>query len=134
MSQENVEIVRTAFAAFGSRGLDDLLDFYDPEIEWWDREDDPEAGVHRGHQGVRAAFGALDEFVEFRIEPDELIDAGDYVLAPVRLRGRGRASGVPFDEREVHVFRLRDGRIIELREYRTKREALAAIGAFGGGR
>jgi ketosteroid isomerase-like protein len=44
------------------------------------------------------------------------------------LFGRGRASGVPFDEKEVHVFRLRDGLVIETREYREMSEALKAVG------
>jgi ketosteroid isomerase-like protein len=58
----------------------------------------------------------------------EFIDAGDYVVAAVRVHGRGRASGAPFEEHEVHVLRLRDGKATELREYRTKAEALEAVG------
>jgi ketosteroid isomerase-like protein len=50
------------------------------------------------------------------------------VVVPFRLTGRGRASGAPFDEDEVHVFRLRNGKIIELREYSEKAEALKAVG------
>jgi ketosteroid isomerase-like protein len=128
MSQENVEIVRAAFDRFSSRGLEGVLEIYASDIEWWDRADDPEAGVHRGHYGVRDAFAALDDFTEFRIKPEELIDAGEYVVAPVRITGRGRSSGVPFDEREVHVFRLRDGKVVELREYGSRSEALEAVG------
>jgi ketosteroid isomerase-like protein len=129
MSKQNVEIVRAGFDAFNTRGLEGVLAFYGSDIEWRDRTDDPEAGVHRGHEGVREAFAALEEFTGFRIEPEELIDAGDYVVAPVRLTGHGRASGVPFDEREVHVFRLHAGKIVELREYRSRTEALQAVGS-----
>jgi ketosteroid isomerase-like protein len=62
------------------------------------------------------------------VEAKEFIDAGDCVLVPVRLTGRGRASGVSFEDHEVHVFRLRDRKIIEVREYREKAEALEAVG------
>jgi ketosteroid isomerase-like protein len=70
----------------------------------------------------------LDELAELHIQPEEFIDGGDYVVACVRLHGRGRASGASYDEHEVHVFRLRDGKIVELREYREKDEALRAAG------
>jgi ketosteroid isomerase-like protein len=50
------------------------------------------------------------------------------VVTPVRLDGRGRASGAPFEEHEVHVLRLRDGKVTEVREYRNKNEALQAVG------
>ena len=36
----------------------------------------------------------------------------------------------PVREREVHVFRLRDGKISERREYRQKDEALKAVGVL----
>jgi ketosteroid isomerase-like protein len=58
----------------------------------------------------------------------EVLDAGDYVVVPVRLTGRGRTSGVSFEEDEVHVYKIRDGKITELREYRHRHEALKAAG------
>jgi ketosteroid isomerase-like protein len=45
-----------------------------------------------------------------------------------RLTGHGRASGAPIDEDEVHVFQLRNGKIIELREFSEKADALKAVG------
>ena len=36
MSQENVEIVREANAAFNRRDLDHWIEFFDPEIEYHD--------------------------------------------------------------------------------------------------
>ena len=44
------------------------------------------------------------------------------------LTGRGRVSGATIEENEVQAFRLRNGKIIELREYRDKAEALTAVG------
>jgi uncharacterized protein len=128
VSRQNVEVVRAAFEAFRDHGLEGVLGSYAADIAWWDREDDPEAGVHRGHEGIRQAFASLDDFTEFRIEPEELIDAGHCVIARVRITGQGRSSGVPFEEREVHVFWLRDGKIAQIREYKTRGEALEAVG------
>ena len=128
MSHENVEIVRRQNDAFNRGDVATLLELTDPSIEWWDREDDPGADVHRGHDGVTKALAELAYLAELHIQAREFIDAGDYVVVPVRLTGRGEASGVSFEEDEVHVFRLRDGRITELREYREMSEALKAAG------
>jgi ketosteroid isomerase-like protein len=84
--------------------------------------------VHRGHEGIGAYLSELADHAELRVEMTEFIDAGDYVVTPVRLDGRGRASGAPFEEHEVHVLRLRDGKVTEVREYRDKNEALQAVG------
>ena len=128
MSRENVEIVRWQNEAFNAGDIARILELSDPDIEWWDRADDPGAHVHRGHDGVRKALAELADLAELRVEVKEIIDVGEYVLVPVRLTGHGHASGASFEEHEVHVFRLRDRKIVELREYREKGEALEAVG------
>jgi hypothetical protein len=66
-----------------------------------------------------------DVFEEFHQEPTNVIDAGECVevcvdqVAPTR--------GVLIDQHEVHVVRLRDGLVIELREFHEKRHALEAV-------
>ena len=127
MSQENVEIVRRLQEVdFVDRAI---LDFLDPEIEWWDRGDEPEPTVHRGHEAVLAYLAELDAFIEdFQVDAKEFIDAGEHVIVPVRLSGRGRESGASFEADEVHMFRFRDGAITEIREYGSKEEALEAAG------
>ncbi len=62
------------------------------------------------------------------MEPKEFIEAGDYVVVTLYHVMRGRASGASIEGHEVHVFKLRDGKITELREYREKTEALKAVG------
>jgi ketosteroid isomerase-like protein len=123
-----VEIVRRLNEAINRWDIAGVVAMLDPECEWWDREDDPGAGVHRGHDGVRAFLADLDEVAELRVEAKEFIHDGDYVLVPVRLGGRGRASGIPFDEKEIHAFRLHEGKVTEVREYRDMSEALKAVG------
>jgi ketosteroid isomerase-like protein len=129
MSQENVEIARRINEASNRGDLTAVLELLDPGFEWWDRADDPGATVHRGHAGYSEFISDLGaDVVEMQVEMKEVIDAGDYVVADVRVHGRGRASGAPFEEHEVHVLRIRDGKATELREYRSKAEALEALG------
>src|ERR1700704_6582855 len=129
MSQENVEIVRRVNAAINCGDIESISELLHHDIAWWDREDDLNATVHRGRDGFRTALVELaDDIADLRVEVKEYIDAGDYIVSPVRVTGRGQISGATFEEDEVHVAKLRDGKIIELREYRTRDEALKAVG------
>jgi ketosteroid isomerase-like protein len=41
MSEENVEVVRTLVEAFNAGDWDRYFDQLDPDVEWWDRGDEP---------------------------------------------------------------------------------------------
>jgi ketosteroid isomerase-like protein len=69
-----------------------------------------------------------ERFVDFRGEAQEYIDAGEYVIVPMRMRGRLRESDAEVVLDEVYVGKIRDGRLVEVREYRTREEALKAVG------
>jgi ketosteroid isomerase-like protein len=91
--------------------------------------DAPDPGPHRGHQVIlaRAALWQ-DTLADFRAEVQEYIDAGEYVIAPTRMRGRPPGSDAEVVLDEVYVSKIRDGKIVELREYRTRAEAFEAVG------
>jgi ketosteroid isomerase-like protein len=129
MSKENVEVIKRTLEAFEQGGLDASLRFYDPEVTWKEAQDEPEAATYRGHDGVRALTEKwLVPFGDLRVEPEEFIDAGDAVVMPYRFRGRERSSGRDITAPETWVFWLRAAKIIEVREYRHKAEALEAVG------
>jgi ketosteroid isomerase-like protein len=116
-------------AALNRRDAEGVLDLFDPGGEWWDRTDDPDATVHRGRDGVGARLGEMfDAFDDIRYEADELIEIGARIVVTLRIDGQGRGSGARFEEHEVWVLELRNGKIVEGREYREKAEALESIG------
>jgi ketosteroid isomerase-like protein len=79
----------------------------------------------------RLVSGFVDSFSEVTFEVLEVIDAGDHVIASTVLRvvlhGQGSASAGVSDT-YVFVYKLRDGLVVEGWEYRTKQEALEAVG------
>lgn len=131
MSQDNLERVRQSFEVINrTRGPD--FDFIAPDFEWHTRADLPDAGTHRGPDGAARLmaewFGA---FNDLRVDIEELIDAGDRVVAVLRLHGRVRDSGEEVEMAETHVITIRDGRATLLQEYKEKAEALEAVGLEG---
>jgi ketosteroid isomerase-like protein len=129
MAQENVEVVRSLFAAFG-RGLDAAADYWDPEIDWRAIEGAPDdVGVMHGRAALRRYYEQWYEtFDDLRAEPDELTDAGDHVVAAVHVTGRMKESDAEIDMQLWIVYSLRDGKVIRGREYATRQEALEAAG------
>ena len=129
MSEEDVEIVRRAIEAYGRGGLDGMLRYYDPEIEWTTTAGYIEPATYRGHEGIRRYLGTVaDEFDDLRIEPVELIDTGEQVIGSVRFTGRGKASGAPVEMTLISVSSLRDGLIYRVRNYPGMADALEAAG------
>jgi uncharacterized protein len=132
MSQENVDLVRGMFDAFGRRDIAAALEAYSPQIEWTTASDEPDSRTLRGLEGLRTMVdGWLQTWEEnlfSAAEPQEFIGAGDHVVVPVRALVRGKASGVPVKILETYDFRIEDGKVVEVREYRTKEQALEALG------
>ena len=130
MSQENVEVVRALFEAWGRGGLDALAEFWDARIDWRAAEgalDD--AGPIHGVDAMRAYVQDwLDDFDVLRVEAEELIDAGEQVVAVQRISGRAKASGIETEIRYAVVYTIRHGKIVRGREYWERAQALEAVG------
>jgi ketosteroid isomerase-like protein len=129
MSQENVEVVRRALEAYGREGLDGSLRYYHPEVELTSTAGYIEPATYCGHEGLRRYLGSMEEeFEDLRIEPVELIDAGEQVISSVRISGRGKASGAPVALTLISVGSLRDGMVYRVRNYPDMAAALEAAG------
>jgi ketosteroid isomerase-like protein len=127
MSEENVQIVRQVLEAHLRRDNEMTLDFYDPDIEVRGLVDPHR--VYRGRDGVAHYFRDwIAPWASISGEVDEWIDAGDQVIAIVHERGRGKLSGVEVEQRNAHLWTLRDGRLFRLRIFASKAEALEAVG------
>ena len=133
MAESEIEVVRSVFAAFAERGTEGLLEHLDPEVEWRVRRDLPDAQVYRGHEGIRTLMSRFDEVVEEPYyEPAEVLDAGKRVVVLLRWGGRGRGSGVEFEEREeTWVIEVEDGKVVRVEEYPNRAAAMAAAGISG---
>ena len=83
-----------------------------------------------GLEGLRVMLADRDEvWDEFRTEPQEFIDAGNRIVVVGRWVGKGKGSGLEVQQPTVHVFTLRNGRVVRWEFGHTnRREALAAVG------
>jgi uncharacterized protein len=125
MSQENVEIVRGLFEAYARGDLDALMEAYDPEVEIVTLM----TGTYHGPEGARQAIEEGRRTLRgWKLDPNELIDVGDSVIAIAHIRGAGQHSGIALGDLMALAFTIRNGLIIRQQSFRSKEEALEAAG------
>src|SRR3954468_14904019 len=128
MSQENVEVVRTAYGAFNARDIDGLVRLSAEDCEWQPLRAQLEGIVYRGHEGVRQFVSDMDEDWEaFRLDPLEFHDREERVAVTARVSALGQ-SGVEIDSVAGFVFELERGRIRRIISYSDPVAALEAVG------
>jgi len=130
MSQENVQVVREAYADFAVTGeprwerLHEDLEAHDHDVM--------DAGEYRGHAGFRRWIEDWSSaWAEFSIEPEEFLDVGDRVVMVFRMKATGRTSGVAVQRQDAMVYEVRDGKIMRVDYYNSREQALKAVGLAG---
>jgi uncharacterized protein len=128
MSRENVEIVRQMWDAFLGGDPASGLSFCDPEIEW-DGTNLPDGKVARGHAAITEHVARWAEmWDDWRMEPEEFIDAGgDHVVLVFREIGRSK-SGLRVDERHAELYTVRDGKVVYRKGFSDPAVAVQAAG------
>ena len=94
-----------------------------PEVAW--------VGRFSGREEIRRLFGIIAETTD-RSDPDlrptfkEIVAQGDTVISTGTDRVRFLPGGRVCDAWWFHVFKFRDGKIVEMREYFDNTAALSA--------
>lgn len=127
MSQQNVEAVRALWRAFERREVPPQA--FAENVEWHTASDMPDSEICTGVKEIQRMLAVgWENVVDPGLEAEEFRDAGALVVVRWRGWGKGRASELPMDWREAHTYLLREGKVVEVREYRTWDQALKAVG------
>jgi ketosteroid isomerase-like protein len=80
------------------------------------------------YRGPEALLEWMDEgddaFDDFTVELLDVEELGGHVMASMRQRGRGKASGAEVDNHFTHVWMLRDGRAIRMQSFARRDDAV----------
>jgi ketosteroid isomerase-like protein len=129
MPDENVEIIRRSFEVFEATGEVpwELIDL-DVEVRDFDLPD-AVGEVFRGHEGYKRWIALWSTaWEEYALELQEIIDAGDRVIAVFGLRAKGRGSGVETLRENAAVFTVQSGKVTRCDDYGNTDGAFAAAG------
>jgi ketosteroid isomerase-like protein len=114
---ENVDILRRAYDAFADGDVPAVLALLSPDIAWHVPGRSPLSGNYQGHDQVVGFFTKAMELSAgtLRVDVDELMGSADTVVALTTVSAT--RQGQTWSSPEVHVWRLRDGRAVEFREF-----------------
>lgn len=134
MSRQNVEITRRAYQQWldGGGTLEAIpMEVYAEGIEWdlsaYPLVDLPSRGSGRGEL-FKAFAQYFAGWKNYQPEVNELIDAGENVIAVLHETASIADSDVVLERDVFQVWALRDGLVVKWRVFETREDALAAVG------
>lgn len=115
----NTAIVKDLYDAFGRKDEARLRELLAPDVEWVQCAGFPGGGHRHGVEEVlEKVFSALQtEWRDWRVEVDEVLDAGDTVVALGRYTGTHRETGRSMEAVLAHVYDVEGGRIVRFRQF-----------------
>ena len=125
----NLELVRSAFEAFGAGDVGGVLATLDAEVECHVSPRMMNSGTWQGVDGYLEMTEAwFEAFDDLRYEIFELEAHDDrHVLASAHQVAKGRESGVPVEMDVVFLFEVEDGRARRFHIYPDRESAKAAL-------
>jgi uncharacterized protein len=130
MSDSNIALVQSMYAAYGRGEIDNVVAEMTRDVEWHSggiQQDHALFGPREGHDNVRDFFRQTFETFEFsEFAPREFYADKDKVFVLGNYAMTARRTGRQFASDFVHIFTLRDGRVSKFREMTDTARLLAA--------
>ncbi len=117
MAGSNGAIIRKAYDDFSKGNVPAVFAVFDPAITWHVPGHGPLSGDYTGHAQVGGFFQRTRELSQgsFGIDVHNVLADGDVVVALVTVKAQRNGVGASFPE--VHVWRMKNGKVVEFREY-----------------
>ena len=117
MSETNSAIIRDAYANFARGNIPAVFAAFDAAITWHVPGHSPLSGDYTGHDQIGGFFQRTMELSggPFSVDVHKVPAEDDLVavLVTVNAQRNGLSASFP----EIHVWRMKDGKATEFREY-----------------
>ena len=121
MSQENVNVVKRIYEAFGKGDVLAVFEQFDPNIEWIAADNSPAAvgSPYHGLEAVRDGVFSrtVSIFDGFTIRVDELLDAGDKVVMLGYYLAIHKETGKEIRAQVAHIWTVSSGKATKFQQY-----------------
>jgi ketosteroid isomerase-like protein len=123
----NVDLARSAYEAFGKGDLASLQEQFAEDAVWVTSDELPLGGVTEGRDAIIGNFAQIPNYwTSFSVEPEEFIDAGEYVV----VRGTQRAGNDKgsFEAPFLHLLKIEDGKTVRGEFFTDSAKAVKLLG------
>lgn len=117
---EATTVLRSYLAALTAGDLGTIADCFAKDATWSVHGTMPLSGIRKGRAAIMAflvSAGSLYQPGTQAFSFGEITAEADRAVLEWRVRGTASATGQQYDNAYCGVFRVRDGRIAEVREY-----------------
>ena len=132
MVTDHRQVVKRFYRLYAIKDIRATMDLFDPEVEMHPAENfiyatgKPYVGPEEIKQSIFTRVDA--EWDGFTATADEILGAGEVVIARGRYRGTYKITGTPINAEFVHVFRFKQGKIVLWQSYTDTAQFKEAIG------
>jgi uncharacterized protein len=125
-----IATLRDAYSAFNRGDIDAAVEGLDLQIAWIEpAEEFPGGGTYHGRDGAKHYLTqSRAAWAEVSSEPERFIAAGKRIVVFVHARVRPKGGNEWQDVKLVDVYTVRDGKIVEMRAFADRQEALRWVG------
>lgn len=127
MAKENKQIVCEFYEAANNRDALALSELIDEQIEIYQSELLPWGGRFQGHPGFMAYAFKMLQNIESKAKLEEVIEAGDRVVARGLTEGQVKSNEKTFEIRFVHVWTIKNRKLWRFEVYVDTPEMLRML-------
>ncbi|MCC7346462.1 MAG: nuclear transport factor 2 family protein [Variibacter sp.] len=130
MSNGNIALVQSLYEAFGRGEIASIVKASAPTVDWCmvgTESDYPGFVPRTGPAGVQEFFRHVAELWDFsEFTPQEFFASGDTVVVLGQYAAKLKKNGRSVRSEWVHVFAIRNGRLVKFREFTDTAQVAAA--------
>jgi pimeloyl-ACP methyl ester carboxylesterase/ketosteroid isomerase-like protein len=128
--EQAIAALRGAYAAFKRGDIEAAVEPLDEQIEWTEPVEFPGGGTYHGREGVRHYLTqSRGAWAEVNSEPEQFISAGKRIVVFFHARVRPKDNNEWRELNLADVYTVLDGKIIEMRAFADRQQALQWVGA-----
>jgi ketosteroid isomerase-like protein len=116
----NLEIIKSTYEGKTSEeNGKNLAKYVAEDITWTEAKGFPYSGTYVGLENVtRNVFSRLgSEWIDYKFTPEDYVASDDKVVAYGTYTGIYKLTGKPFEARVAHIWKLKDGKIINFEQF-----------------
>jgi ketosteroid isomerase-like protein len=132
MVTDHRQIIKRFYRLYAIKDIRATMEMFDPNVEVHPAENfiyatgKPYVGLDAVQRSIFTRMDA--EWDGFSATADEILGAGEVVIARGRYRGTYKATGTSIDAEFVHVFRFKDRKIVMWQSYTDTAQFKEAVG------
>ena len=120
IQEENINVVKNLYAAFGTHDIKAIVELLSPEIEWGEPSNpyNPAGGTRYGHAGFLEwlNIGRQSEDI-LVLEPRKMLVDGDSVAVVGYEKCKAIPTGKVYESDFVHLVTLKSGKVTKFQEF-----------------